>query len=108
MTERYERGGADPDDAAARVEELRKLYCRTKATLDQMLDALGTAEEGTPKAVLSKLNELESVHLKLLHAEEAFDAKQRERDGTAEVDFDRVRAEIGRALDRIRKALAAE
>lgn len=108
MTEQKERGGADPDEATARVAELRKLYHRTKATFDQMLDALGTAGEGTPKAVLAKMSELESVHLKLLHAEEAFHAKQKESDRTDQIDFGAIRSEIGSALDRIRKALAAE
>lgn len=107
MTKRKERGGVDPDDEAVRVAELDALYQRAKATLAHMMDALGTADGDTPKAVVAKLNELESTHLKLLKAEEAFGAKQNERDGTTALDFDALRSEIGRKLDRIRQSLEA-
>lgn len=108
MTELDARGPEGPGDAELRVAEIADLFRRTRTTLDHMIGTVGTPNAQTPKAIVTKLNELQSVHLKVLDAEEAFYAKQEESSSGTEIDFDAVRAEIGGQLDRIRKAIAAE
>ena len=101
----------DKDDKSAaekRVAEIVRLYERIRDMLDAALTQFGTPDSMTPKAVMSKLAELQSVHLTILKAEEAFHEKCKTTDGQPDIDFDAVRDDIGRQLDRLRCALEAE
>ena len=108
MTELDERGQLAPDDAQTRIAELADLFRSLRTTVRLAIAQMGSPDAQTPKAALSKLNELQSVHFKLLEAEEAFYAKQDHGDDTADNDFDAIRAEIGCHLDRLRKALPTD
>ncbi|MDX8349650.1 hypothetical protein SLH49_16825 [Cognatiyoonia sp. IB215446] len=108
MTELDERGQLAPDDAQTRIGELADLFRSLRTTVRLAIAQMGSPDAQTPKATLSKLNELQSVHFKLLEAEEAFYARQEKGDDTADIDFDAIRAEIGCQLDRLRKALPTE
>ena len=93
--------------ALARVRELAGFFATLKATFLAQLAQI--AEEGSPpsKAHVAKLAELQAIHVQLLKAEDSFIEKFGTGDDDAEIDHDALRAEIGRALDRIRDAAAA-
>lgn len=108
MTKLDEQGPTGQSNAAARVAEISRLFESIRQVLDHMIQAIGTPDGQTPKAVVSKLNELQSVHLKVLAAEEAFHDNQDTSEDENIIDFDAVRAEIGRQLDRLRTAIETE
>ena len=97
--------GAGP--AADRLAEIKRLSERIRRTLSDMADALDQKTGPTPKDVLTKLNELHAVHLKVLTAEDAFHAKLGKTSDDDAIDFEAIRTDIGGQLDRIRDSLVA-
>jgi hypothetical protein len=93
--------------AAERLAEITRLSEGIRRTLSDMADALDQKTGPTPKDVLTKLNELHAVHLKVLIAEDAFHAKLGKTTDDDAIDFDAIRTEIGSQLDRIRDSLVA-
>ena len=108
MTEMNEAGSHDPMDAQARSVEVARLFKNILTTLQQMIATIGPADVDTPDAVIAKLNELKSAHLRILAAEEAFDGPCEKSDRYEDVDFDALRLEIGGQLDRLRAAILAD
>jgi hypothetical protein len=96
------------DDAAARVAEIAELYLSVRNLLRQMIAEIETATATLPKAIVTKLSDLQSAHLKVLAAEEAFHAQQQASQPDAAIDYDALRDDIGGQLDRIRAALDAD
>ncbi len=94
-----------PDRAAKRAAEIVRLYERMRDLLDVAIGQLGTPNAMTPKSVLNKLAELETVHLSLLKVEEKFHEKHANKSAGSDIDYDAVRADLGRQLDRIRAAI---
>lgn len=95
------------DDAAARVSEISGLFQSIRRTLERIRDDLEASEEASSRTVISKLNEIQSTHVKLLAAEEAFYAQQDAIDGIEAIDIDAIRIGIRGQLDRIRATLCA-
>ncbi len=93
--------------AADRLAEIKQLSERIRRTLSDMADALDQKTGPTPKDVLTKLNELHAVHLKVLTAEDAFHAKLGKTADDDAIDFEAIRTDIGGQLDRIRDSLVA-
>ena len=93
--------------ALARVRELAGFFEALKAVfLTQLSQAEG--DGGAPsKALIAKLAEMQAVHVQLLKAEESFIEKFGTGQDDGAIDHDAIRAEIGRALDRIRDAAGA-
>ncbi|WP_394152581.1 hypothetical protein [Loktanella salsilacus] len=102
----------EPDDAApfgraealARVRELAGFYAALKATFLEQLDQIGSPGALPSKAHAAKLAELQATHVHLLKAEEQFIEKFGQGTDDADIDFDAIRDDIGRRLDRIRAA----
>ncbi|WP_386681396.1 hypothetical protein [Loktanella sp. R86503] len=102
----------EPDDAApfgraealARVRELAGFYAALKATFLEQLDQIGGQSALPSKAHAAKLAELQATHVHLLKAEEQFIEKFGQGTDDADIDFDAIRDDIGRRLDRIRAA----
>lgn len=90
-------------DALARRDEILALYTTMKRSLMKQILDLGSGEHGSSKALVAKIGELSAIHLILLKSEDAFREKFCEDDQSVP-DFDALRAEIGRKLDRIRDA----
>ncbi len=107
MTEQQPNVPAGAVPAADRLAEITQLSEGIRRTLSQMTDALDQHTGPTPKDILNKLNELHAVHLKVLAAEDAFHAKIGKTKDDDAVDFDIIRVDIGRQLDRIRDAIVA-
>ncbi|MDP5359577.1 MAG: hypothetical protein NWR52_05430 [Paracoccaceae bacterium] len=98
----------DPvQSAAARLIEIAALTEDIRLTLTEMRKALRDPGGPKPKDLLTKLNELHAAHLKVLAAEEAFNAKTGRTADDDAPDLDAIRADIGRQLDRIRASLGA-
>lgn len=96
--------------AAARIASIDELTEDILQTLADLLEALRDADDKSgakPRDLLTKLNELHAVHLRVLAAEESFNAKFGKASDEDSVDFEAVRFEIGRQLDRIRASLIA-
>ena len=96
------------DTASARVAEIAELYVSVRSLLRQMIAEIETATTTPPKAIVSKLSDLQAAHLKVLAAEEAFYAQQQANEPDATIDYDALRDDIGGQLDRIRAALDAD
>jgi len=100
-------GPAAPGDDG-RVAEINALTAEIRVLLQEMVKQAREDPAGArPAELLKKIGELHSAHLKVVEKEEAFHAKLA-RDGADAIDYDRIRAEIGRKLDRIRAARGAE
>ncbi|MBE0414124.1 hypothetical protein, partial [Yoonia sp.] len=76
MKEMNEAGAHGLGDAAARVAEISGLFVSIRQLITYMIDSIGVPDAQTPKTIINKLGELQSAHLKVLAAEEAFHAQQ--------------------------------
>ncbi|WP_242494075.1 hypothetical protein [Salipiger sp. IMCC34102] len=107
MHNRTATGQAGRETALARQREILALFQTIKRTLAKQILAFEAGDGGTPKALVAKLGELSAAHLALLKAEDAFCEKFCE-DDTRVPDYEALRAQIGRKLDRIRDTRPAE
>ena len=102
MTEQ-EKGAGDPaQDAAVRLDEIRRLTDDIKNLLRDRIADWRDQADLNPAEINKRIGDLHSAHLKLVEQERIFHAKlglDTEKDA---IDFDAIRADIGRALDRIR------
>lgn len=103
-----------PDDypitdlsAPERVARLDRLFTSISNKLDEMMVQFGTSKGGPPKDFNIKLSELQSVHASLNKAYEVFHEKFAGTSPDDNTNFDAIRDDIGRKLDRIRAALDA-
>lgn len=96
------------EDEATRVAMLARLFHRMSVTLDLMMTEFETSKTGSPKPILSKIIELQSLHFAVLKAQEAFLEKINPSENSPENDHEKLRVDIGGKLDRIRDAIAAE
>jgi len=105
-----QRGELRVGDLATLFSEMNDLVKLWKAKKAEALEDDENVD--FPKAeatkVLTKISEMQTVHLMLLRAEEAFYEKIVFGTNVTAVDYDVVRTQIGSALDRIRAATDAE
>ena len=107
MTQTDEPAPIGRATALARVRELAGFYDALKTTFLTQLEQIGR-DTGLPsKAHVAKLAELQAIHVQLLKAEDSFIEKFGTGNDDADIDHDAIRAEIGRALDRIRDTAGA-
>ena len=88
--------------------ELRRVFWRIHAVLDDMLARTPSIDANTPAALIAKLSDLQTAYRRLVAAEEAFNAQHTVIAHDAEPDQSAVRAEIGGKLDRIRNVITTE
>ncbi|MEL6641627.1 MAG: hypothetical protein AAFP98_09990 [Pseudomonadota bacterium] len=107
MTDETDRplfGG--PEEAAAqarqRLTQISALFEDMKALMDLWLTEPGPADKTTSTKMLAKMGEMQTAHLMMLRAEEAFYDQFSERAVEEAIDYDAIRDDIGRRLDRIR------
>jgi len=93
--------------AARRIRELQQTFDDIRAFLMEQIKAAQDGLSTSPKAVMAKLSELHTAQLHLSKSEEAFHEKYTAADDADIVDHEQIRAEIGRRLDRIRRAGSA-
>ncbi len=89
--------------AQERIEYLRRVYKGLREYLQVQLDEILPISKETPRPQVKKAEEMMSLQTQLAKAEEAFDEQFNPAAG-AEFDYDELRNQIGRALDRIREA----
>lgn len=99
-----DQGPSAVDIAAARVEEVVEIYDGIRAALRASIAEIGTPTSDTPKSILNRLTTLQAAHLQAVMAEQAYHALKKDSDADANIDYDLLRAELGRQLDRIRAA----
>ena len=108
MTKKKKAGRDPVASAAERLAEIEELFERLRLRLDQAIDAIGEPTSETPATTLKKLDDLQAAHLKVLAAEDVFHAKLGQDNDANAIDYDAIRAEIGRKLDRIRAIFGAK
>ncbi len=108
MKKTNDAGLTDRDLAVERRAEIDGLSRRIRQTLEDMIAAMDQPDGPSTKAVLDKLNQLHAAHLRALTAEDAFHAKFGDDGDAGAIDFEAIRIEIGRQLDRLRESLLAE
>ena len=91
-------------DASARIAAIKEMFEAIKETLRVQVEQFPEIDGQSPKALIQKLNDLQSAQVLLLKAEEAYYEKFGEDDLKGAVDHDAVRDQIGRSLDRIRRS----
>lgn len=94
---------ASIDLLADRRAEIDQLSLSIRDILKEMIAALQSNETTDMKPILSKLKELQSAHLQVLSAEDAYHAKLPSDPDEDAIDYDEIRREIGRRLDRLRE-----
>lgn len=109
MTNQTTPSPEDGPDAAAqcareRINQLSDLFSEMNMLMHRWLDEVGPADLAQGKKMLGKLSDMQTTHLMVLRAEEAFYEKFSDTTASDTVDYERIRAELGRALDRIRDA----
>jgi len=67
----------DELDPEERVSQIRALFGRVRTRLNDMIDALEAENAAQAKDVTQQLNQLQTVHVALVKAEEAFHEKSR-------------------------------
>jgi len=87
-----------------RIVTLTTLYNDLSLTLNLQLAELRKGDLAQGKPLIKKLDELCSVLLALIKAEEAFHEKIKSTAAGHFIDADALRADIGSKLDRIRDA----
>lgn len=92
--------------AQARVAEITTLFARIRALLDHSLRITDDLTEDTPRTIITRMDQLIAAHLKVLTAEEAFNAAQTANPADS-ADLDSIRDELGRRFDRLRASLGA-
>ena len=102
MKDQHERTVQTVQDAARRLEEIRQLSDDLKDVLRARIIQMRDERDLSPTEITKKLGELHSAHLKLIQQEEIFHAKLGRPQEQDALDYDVLRAEIGRMLDRIR------
>ena len=90
--------------ASARISEIRLLFEAIRQTLMGQLQELPEVGPTTPKALLTKINELQATLVLLLKAEEAYYEKYGHDALQLTVDHDAIRDQIGGKLDRLRRS----
>ena len=105
MTEQHTTAPDGAAMAAARLAEIDHLSERIRLVLTQMSDALDQDAGPFATEILTTLNQLHAAHLKVLTAEDVFHAKIGKTADDGALDFEAIRADIGRQLDRIRERL---
>ena len=105
MDDRTQLRRATARKAEARRIEIEELFEQMKARVRQMIKDMATPAGEPPKKVLAKLDELQTAHLKALAAEQAALAHLEEGQDFEEINYDALRSDIGREIDRIRASL---
>lgn len=108
MTELNDAGLAASVSLAQRLAEINDLSEDIRLTLQKMAAEMKDPDGTVPPKLVDKLNLIHAIHFKVIAAEDAFHAKTGRADKDA-TDFDAIRIELGRQLDRIRfRVLAGE
>ena len=94
--------------ASERVAEVDRLMLSVRKTLEEMIAALQAGKTTDAKAILSKVKEFQAVHLQLIASEDSYHAKLGVDPDEDAIDYDELRREIGRRLDRIRESRSSE
>lgn len=90
-------------EAQERIDYLRHVYKGIRSYLDAQINEILPISSETPKPQVKKVEEMLSLQTQLAKAEEDFNERFHTEAGT-NFDFDELRDQIGRALDRIRDA----
>lgn len=90
-------------EAQKRINYLRRTYERLREYLETQIETILPITLESPKVQVKKLEDLQSLQVSLMKAEEAFNDTFQPELGE-DVDYDALRAQIGRALDRLRAA----
>lgn len=106
MTKPFDLGRDPQDSAAIRLSEIEALFEQVREGLAIAIAEIGSPTAEMPKALRKRLDDLVDAHLKILTAEDAHYARTGDTPEDA-IDYDAMRADIGRQLDRIRDTLAA-
>lgn len=97
---------ADCENAARRrVTQISDLFAEMRALMVRWLEEAGPVADANNKQMMSKIGELQTAHLAVIRAEEAFHDKYGNGALADGLDYDAARDEIGGALDRLRAAL---
>ncbi len=89
--------------ARQRIAVLEDQFRSVSDVLTTLTATIDHPDSHPPKALMTKLMELQSIHFAVIKAHEAFHEKYDPTDSG--VDYDKIRDDIGRQLDRIRTVL---
>jgi len=95
------------EDLPRQVNELKRVFESIRTVIEQLILTAPEIDGATPQAIITKLSELQSVHLEIVAAEEAFHAENGPVERPDDIDLSSIRAEIGGHLDRLRAAINA-
>ncbi|SEW04178.1 hypothetical protein SAMN04488515_0781 [Cognatiyoonia koreensis] len=104
MTRNLVRPDDDADDARIRIQHIKNLFKSIRELLQCGIEEIGPVTPALTKPLMAKLSELQTVHVVLIKAEEAFHEKTGNPLADDAVDIADIRDQIGRALDSIRAA----
>jgi len=94
--------------AAQRVAEIERLSRDIRRTLEDMREFVRDIPDIKPKILADRLDQIHAAHLRVLRAEDALLEKIGKDSDADAIDYDAIRSEIGRQLDRLRASLATE
>ncbi|KQB98272.1 hypothetical protein AL073_05175 [Loktanella sp. 1ANDIMAR09] len=94
--------------AAERLAEVDAVSQYIRDRLREMADDLKTVTYGNLNDINKQLDLLHAAHLRVLIAEDKFHDKLGTDSDADAIDYDAIRDEIGRQLDRLRNALIAK
>lgn len=89
--------------ASQRIAILEEQFRSVSDVLTTLTENIDQPDGHPPKALMTKLMELQSIHFAVIKAHEAFHEKYDSND--TGINYDKIRDDIGRQLDRIRTVL---
>ena len=98
----------DEQAALKRIAILEDQFRGVSDVLSELTANLDRPDSHPPKAVMAKLMELQSIHFTIIKAHEVFNEKFRTTAVDDGVDYNKIRTDVGRQLDRIRAALLSK
>lgn len=96
MKKSQDHPASDVQAALARITMIEEKFQSISDVLNRLMADIGSVDSQTPKAVVSKLMELQTAHLSVIKAQEAFHEKFKDTDPSGGVDYDEIRVDIGR------------
>lgn len=108
MTQNDDEKQSRENAARQRVAEISTLFAEMRSVMSRWLKDAGPAADASTKQMMTKISELQSAHLLVIRAEEAFHDKFGNGEIEDGIDYETARHDIGRELDRLRAALEAK
>lgn len=87
-----------------KLDEVIEMFDSVTETLAELVHDMQSGKPVPPRQIRAQIADLQSAYFSIKKAEEAFHDKTGNVQREGDIDFDAIRSEIGRRLDKLRAA----